>query len=759
MRLLARSTAPSMVADGTRTYQSRQFEGTDDHDQDGPQDDKRRIKGRFREFIRNYREEKNQIFPYRVQLMERYRRDENFIKVDLEDLGNYDEKLLDVLREKPKAFLPVFESAAKQALIQTIPNYNPEVDGPLADIQVILRSNEVPRPLRALAASDVNKLMVVPGIITAAHRSFSKITMQKMSCTKCDRSIEIDVRPCADPEGPPAKCPNPECEQLNSYRLKPDYSTYVDSQSLKLQELPDAVPTGDMPRSIRLSAERSLVDRVSPGARVKVTGIWTVKNQRERKDNGPRVSNVKASHFLVIGLEEMEGETGRSSQVFTPEDEERFLELSRDPNIYQKIASSIAPAISGDYTHDIKKAILCLLFGGTRRCMPDGLTLRGDINVLLLGDPSTAKSQFLKFVEKVAPIAVYTSGKGSSAAGLTANVIKDSRGEFYLEGGAMVLADGGVVCIDEFDKMREQDKVAIHEAMEQQTISVAKAGITTILNTRTSVLAAANPHWGTYNDMYSAAENINFMPTILSRFDLIFIVRDIRDPEKDRRIARHVIGVHVNASSQADEIAQQEDRGDENELGLLTLKKYIKYCRLKCAPVLSPQGAELLSNHYVSVREEHRKRTGGFDAGSNSASKDKDNKAIPLTVRQLQAVVRISEAIAKVELSTRVTGEHVTEAIRLFKVSTLTAANNTALPGDISGLDKEKIKAIQEVEEQILGRISCEQTIERMKLVNEFVNYQKYPPQIVQKAIEVLVSRGTFKAVAQQKFLKRVKAS
>jgi DNA replication licensing factor MCM5 len=189
-----------------------------------------------------------------------------------------------------------------------------------------------------------------------------------------------------------------------------------------------------------------------------------------------------------------------------------------------------------------------MLFGGSRKRLPDGVRLRGDINVLLLGDPSTAKSQFLKFTSRVAPVGIYTSGKGSSAAGLTASVVKDARGEFYLEGGAMVLADGGIVAIDEFDKMRPADRVAIHEAMEQQTISIAKAGITTVLNSRSSVLAAANPVFGRYDDLKSASENIDLMTTILSRFDLIFLVRDVREEERDRMICKHVMGVHIQNS-------------------------------------------------------------------------------------------------------------------------------------------------------------------------------------------------------------------
>lgn len=213
-------------------------------------------------------------------------------------------------------------------------------------------------------------------------------------------------------------------------------------------------------------------------------------------------------------------------------------------DIYENISKSIASSISGN--DDIKKAIACLLFSGCRKKLQDRVYLRGDIHVLLLGDPSTGKSQFLKFAERVSPISVYTSGKGSSAAGLTASIIKDnSSGEFQLEGGAMVLSDGGVVCIDEFDKMRSQDRVAIHEAMEQQTISIAKAGITATLNSRTSVLAAANPVKGRIDDFKSTQDQIDFQTTILSRFDCIFLVKDVRDVNKDEKLARHIIELHI----------------------------------------------------------------------------------------------------------------------------------------------------------------------------------------------------------------------
>ena len=311
-----------------------------------------------------------------------------------------------------------------------------------------------------------------------------------------------------------------------------------------------------MPRTFIVTVDRELTDKVTPGNRVKLVGILGIIAQQMGGTGASGQANkgVNKSYIRAVGLQSETNKdggpstTGFAMPTITAEDEEQITTMARDPDIYNKLTKSIASTIYGH--DDIKKAVCCLLFGGSPKRLPDGMKLRGDINVLLLGDPSVAKSQFLKFVERVAPIAVYTSGKGSSAAGLTAAVIKDNAtGEFQLEGGAMVLADGGVVCIDEFDKMRPQDRVAIHEAMEQQTISIAKAGITTILNSRASVLAAANPLYGRYDDLKHASEQIDFQSSILSRFDAIFIVRDQRLESLDKKIATHVVNLHMNKIS------------------------------------------------------------------------------------------------------------------------------------------------------------------------------------------------------------------
>lgn len=277
--------------------------------------------------------------------------------------------------------------------------------------------------------------------------------MQRLPCKNVFGGVIIPSKCDRDGRGGDDCGPNP-------FVVMGDNCEYIDQQTLKLQESPEVVPTGEMPRNIMVSVDRYLVDKVTPGTRVSVIGISSLfSNGGKNSNNSP----LKSLFIKVLGIQvEFEG-GGRTSTIFTPLEEEEMQRLARDPDIYEKVARSIAPQISGDYTTDIKKALALLLMGGSRKMLPDGVRLRGDINVLLMGDPSMAKSQFLKFIERVAPIGVYTSGKGSSAAGLTASVIKDSKGEFFLEGGAMVLADGGVICIDEVSTMDLQYDVLMFD--------------------------------------------------------------------------------------------------------------------------------------------------------------------------------------------------------------------------------------------------------------------------------------------------------
>merc|ERR1711904_681156 len=327
-----------------------------------------------------------------------------------------------------------------------------------------------------------------------------------------------------------------------------------------------------------------------------------------------------------------------------------------------------------------------------------------------LGDPSTAKSQFLKFVEKTAPVAVYTSGKGSSAAGLTASVIRDpSSHEFYLEGGAMVLADGGVVCIDEFDKMRPEDRVAIHEVMGQQTISIAKAGIATVLSSRVAILAAANPPSGRYDELLSTEENIDLQNTILSRFDMILLMRDDKIEDRDKMIANHICSIHrdmrINSKS--------EDRGyfyeDED-----FLKRYILYARTHCEPIISKKAETLLVEHYLYYRSTHRNQFMGKDLKKDVKNQEfKKCSNLIITVRQLEALIRISEAIARMTLSHEVNELHVKDAIKIYNVS-MTQAKSTGIIGEF--FDNETTK------KQVVHIISI---IKNVISINQVMTYER----------------------------------
>lgn len=333
---------------------------------------------------------------------------------------------------------------------------------------------------------------------------------------------------------------------------------------------------------------------------------------------------------------------------------------------------------------------------------------------------------------------VYTSGKGSSAAGLTASVLRDphTRG-FVMEGGAMVLADGGVVCIDEFDKMREDDRVAIHEAMEQQTISIAKAGITTTLNSRCSVLAAANSVFGRWDDT-KGEDNIDFMPTILSRFDMIFIIKDHHDQQRDMTLARHVMNVHLSAQTQTE--------GVEGEIPLATLKKYIAYARAKCGPRLSAAAAEKLKNRYVLMR-----------SGAKEHERETDKRvSIPITVRQLEAVVRIAESLAKMKLQPIAGEEEVDESLRLFQVSTLDAALSGSLSGVEGFTTQEDHEMISRIEKQLKRRFAIGSQVSEHSIIQDF-SKQKYPEHAIQKVVHLMLRRGELQHRMQRKVLYRVK--
>ncbi|KAF5356287.1 hypothetical protein D9756_004192 [Leucocoprinus leucothites] len=668
-------------------------------------------------------------FIYRDKLRANLLLKQYILEVDLRHIGLFNEELAFAIQDRPADILPLFENAATRAARSALyPLGVPEEGEENAasstpKIQVTLQTGLNMLQFRDLTANTMNKLVRIPGIVISASVLSSRATKLTLQCHNCHSYKFIYPQGglgglgSGSERGLPRKCDaSPPGGEANSCPMDPyiiihQKSAFTDQQTLKLQEAPDMVPVGELPRHMLLSTDRYLTGKVVPGSRVIATGIYSTFQSAKNKNAGPAALRQPYLRVVHLELASAGGAAGTNpfGVQFSPEEEEEFAEMARIDGFYERFSKSVAPSIYGSL--DIKKAITCLLFGGSKKVLPDGMRLRGDINVLLLGDPGTAKSQLLKFVEKVAPIAVYTSGKGSSAAGLTASVQRDAASrEFYLEGGAMVLADTGVVCIDEFDKMRDEDRVAIHEAMEQQTISIAKAGITTVLNSRTSVLAAANPVFGRYDEGRSPGE----------------------------LIAKHVMNIHMNRQNQDDDGAQTE-----GEIPLEKMKKYIAYCKSKCAPRLSAEAQEMLSSHFVSLRKQVQQ----VEQDNNERS------SIPITVRQLEAIIRISESLAKLTLSPTVKNHHVEEAIRLFKFSTMDAV----AAGSADGLSRGELnEEMSRIERDIRRRLPLGWTTTYATLSKEFVTQQGYSSHALERTLYILEKREVIRFSGQKKVIHRI---
>jgi replicative DNA helicase Mcm len=411
-------------------------------------------------------------------------------------------------------------------------------------------------------------------------------------------------------------------------------SVFINFQELRVQERPEDLPPGQLPRAIDVKLTEDIVDIARPGDRVSITGI--VRSEQERLGGTARLRTfdilIEANYIDVVGKEAEVVE-------ISPEDERQIREVAKDPWIHRNLIRSLAPSIYG--YGDIKESILYLLFGGVPKHLPDGVTIRGEPNVMLIGDPGTAKSQLLQYVAHVAPRGLYTSGRGSTAAGLTAAVVREKAGGLVLEAGALVLADKGIACVDEIDKMRPEDRVAIHEALEQHTVSIAKGGIVATLNARCALLAAANPALGRYDPYRNVSENINLPVTLLSRFDLIFVIRDVPETDGDARMSEHIITLHRTRSTPEPPPISPE-----------MFRKYISYAK-RLDPVLSEEGAKEIRDFYLKMRS-----TGG---GTESP--------VAITPRQLEALVRLAEARARSFLRESVTLEDARAVIRLMTLS------------------------------------------------------------------------------------------
>jgi len=557
-----------------------------------------------------------------------------FLNINASHLALFDFELYDQLIRYPQEVIQIFDMALNELFFEKYP------DAELThQIQMRPYNADKTKNMRSLNPEDIDQLITVQGMVIRASDLIPELAIGFFQCSVCKNTCTQDVERGRVAE--PVLCAH--CNTNHSFTLMHNRSKFVDKQMIKLQESPDDMPPGQTPYTIILYVHGELVDKVMPGDRVSVTGIYRAVPQR----SNPKMRNIRSiykTHIDVVHFRKCDTTRLRDSSeedMFPKERIEILENLSTKADIYERLARAIAPSIYEN--EDIKKGILLQLFGGTRKDFSKAGrgNFRSELNILLCGDPGTSKSQLLQYVFNLVPRSQYTSGKGSSAVGLTAYITKDpDTRQLVLQTGALVLADNGICCIDEFDKMNDSTRSVLHEVMEQQTLSIAKAGIICQLNARTSILAAANPIGSEYDPKKTVSENIDLPPTLVSRFDLIFLVLDPANELYDKRLARHLVSLYYK-----DQAQEQEET-----MSMSILRDYIAYAKRKFTPKMSDGAGQKLIDHYLQMRK--------VGAGRGQIT------AYP---RQLESLIRLSEAHARMRFSNLVEVVDVEEAYRLHR--------------------------------------------------------------------------------------------
>lgn len=630
----------------------------------------RSIAKEFRNFLVEYTDE-NGASVYGARILTLGEKNLETLEVTYEHLVESKAILAHFLVAAPSDTLKIFDLVAMEVIELHYPTYSS------IHSEVHVRISDLPRSftLRELRESHMNTLIRVSGVVTRRTGVFPQLKYVKFDCVKCGTTLGPYVQD-SNSEVRVSYCHN--CNSRGPFTINSEKTLYRNYQRVTLQESPGTVPPGRLPRHREVILLWDLIDIAKPGEEIDVTGIY-----KNSYDGSLNAKNGFPVFSTVIEANMVQRRDSGSSGEFnlSHEEEKQIRELSRQPKIIERIISSMAPSIYGH--RPLKTAIACSLFGGEAKNIKNKHRIRGDINVLLLGDPGTAKSQLLKYAEKTSHRAVFATGQGASAVGLTASVRKDPiTREWTLEGGALVLADKGTCLIDEFDKMNDQDRTSIHEAMEQQSISISKAGIVTSLQARCAIIAAANPNGGRYNSTIPLSQNVDLTEPILSRFDLLCVVRDTVDPETDGRLAQYVLESHLNShpdktpleddgdddededmddsSSVSATPAQRNknnqhnseslpgfDETQENAIPQDLLRKYIYFARTRVHPNAYKIDQDKIAKVYSDLRRESL-ATGSF----------------PITVRHLESIMRISESFARMRLQEEVTNSDVDRAIK-----------------------------------------------------------------------------------------------
>jgi len=586
-----------------------------------------------------YKKELGEIsreYPHKRSLYIDYR--------DIERFGKAGIAMADELLENPgKVLEDVGEAIKSGQLIRIKDGKEPK------GINIRFKNLPVKTGIRKIRSDDINTFVSIEGTLRKTTEVRPRVVEAVFKCPAGHFTVRKQkFGKFIEPDG----CATDGCA-FKKLELLPKRSKFVDSQKLRIQESPEGLRGGEQPQTLDVDITDDLSGQLSPGERVTVNGILR-SVQRMNKGEKSTVFDI----FLECNSFER-AEKEFDEVDIDAEDEDQINALSKDLRIYHMVTQSVAPSIYG--SDNVKLAIVLQMFGGIRKEMPDGTSLRGDIHVLLVGDPGIAKSQLLRYVVKLSPRAIYTSGQSSTSAGLTATAVKDEFGEgrWTLEAGALVLADMGIAAVDEMDKMQKEDRSALHEAMEQQTISVAKAGITATLRSRCALLGAANPKYGRFDMFGDISDQINMPASLLSRFDLIFIMADQPEPKRDLAIAEHIIKTH-GVGEMIEQNKKTPIPGITPEYILQQLKpvmpdiepalfrKYIAYAKRTCFPILSIEAKDAIIKYYLNLR-----------------GLAEPNKAVPVTARQLEALVRLAEASARIRLSKDI---EISDAQRVIQI-------------------------------------------------------------------------------------------